>query len=169
MESQPWHLVYVSIGSNLGDKPLNCRSGIEAVSRLEGCRVTARSRFFRTSPVDYLDQDWFVNAVIRVETTFSPAAFLERLQSIQAQAGRTRSLIRFGPRELDLDIIFYDDVVLDTPSLSIPHPRMHKRRFVLEPLCDIDPGIIHPVLQVDISTLLGRIDDPDQEIYPLND
>lgn len=169
MSANAVHTAYISVGSNLGDKLANCRSAIGAVERLDRCSVTGCSRFFRTAPVDYLDQDWFVNAVIRIDTALSPGALLERLKHIQTRAGRTENTIRFGPRVIDLDIIFYDDAVVDTPELTIPHPRMHKRRFVLEPLCDIDPRIVHPVLQASVRALLGRIDDPGQEIIPLDD
>jgi 2-amino-4-hydroxy-6-hydroxymethyldihydropteridine diphosphokinase len=169
MTSPAAHTAYISVGSNLGDKTANCRHGIDAVDRLEGCRVTGISRFYRTAPVDFTDQDWFVNAAIRMSTRLSPQTLLERLQAIQTDAGRPREGMRFGPRVLDLDILFFDNRVVDSPALTIPHPRLHKRRFVLEPLCDINPDIVHPVLNVSIQTLLSRIDDPEQEIIVLND
>ncbi len=169
MTSPDLQTAYISVGSNLGDKATNCRLGIDAVDRLDNCRLTAVSRFYRTAPVDYRDQDWFVNAAIEVSTRLSPPSLLEGLQTIQTEAGRPRSGIRFGPRILDLDILFFGNRVVDSPVLTIPHPRLHKRRFVLEPLCDINPGIVHPVLNESIQTLLSRIDDPEQEIIALND
>ncbi|MGD8252041.1 MAG: 2-amino-4-hydroxy-6-hydroxymethyldihydropteridine diphosphokinase [Desulfobacterales bacterium] len=169
MTSPVAHTAYISVGSNLGDKTTNCRLGIDAADRLEGCRVTGTSRFYRTAPVDYTDQAWFVNAAIRMSTRLSPQTLLERLQAIQTDAGRPREGIRFGPRILDLDILFFGNRIVDSPALTIPHPRLHKRRFVLEPLCDINPDIVHPVLNVSIQTLLSRIDDPEQEIIVLND
>jgi 2-amino-4-hydroxy-6-hydroxymethyldihydropteridine diphosphokinase len=127
-------------------------------------RLKAESRIYQTEPVDYLDQDWFINIVVKIETLLDPSRLLRRLQSIQRKAGRWQNSIRFGPRVLDLDIIFYDAVVIHSAQLVIPHPRMHKRRFVLQPLCDIDPAIMHPVLKTDVRTLQNRLDDNEQRI-----
>jgi 2-amino-4-hydroxy-6-hydroxymethyldihydropteridine diphosphokinase len=160
------HTAYIAAGSNMGDKVSNCRSGINALSRNGDTVVTACSRYFKTEPVDYLDQDWFVNAVVKVETSLDPYGLLAGLQAIQEAAGRTQDLIRFGPRILDLDILFYDDLVVSTPELEIPHPRMHKRRFVLVPICDIDPSVVHPVLKKDMTTLLDCLDGTDQKVMP---
>ena len=155
---------YLSIGSNLGDKRANCQAGIDALMRSGHTRLRSQSPFYRTAPVDYLDQDWFVNAVIAVETRLDPLALLAEVRAIQVAAGRTHDHIRFGPRILDLDILLYDEVVMALPELEIPHPRMHKRRFVLQPICDIDPKIIHPVLHVSMRTLLDRLDPDDQKV-----
>jgi 2-amino-4-hydroxy-6-hydroxymethyldihydropteridine diphosphokinase len=157
------HTAYISVGSNLGDKLENCRRGIRRLERDE-VRLKAESRIYQTEPVDYLDQDWFINIVVKIETLLDPFRLLRRLQSIQRKAGRLQDSIRFGPRVLDLDIIFYDEVVIHSAQLVIPHPRMHKRRFVLQPLCDIDPAIMHPVLKTDVRTLLNRLDDNEQRI-----
>ena len=129
--------------------------------------LSKASRFYRTSPVDYLDQDWFVNAAVKIETPLDPLDLLATLQAIQQQAGRTKGEIRFGPRVLDLDIIFYDQLVMKTPTLEIPHPRMHKRRFVLQPICDIDPDIVHPLLNISVKSLLNQIGDNEQEVFEL--
>lgn len=160
---------YLSLGSNLGDKQGNCRFAIDALAREEEVRVTAVSRFFRTSPVDFLHQDWFVNAAVRIETALPPEALLRRTQDIEKRAGRVAASVRFGPRVLDIDLLLCGGLVMATEGLVLPHPRMHKRRFVLEPLCDIDPGIVHPVLEADVRTLLQRIDDPEQEIFPIDE
>jgi 2-amino-4-hydroxy-6-hydroxymethyldihydropteridine diphosphokinase len=164
---QPAHRAYISVGSNLGDKLACCRRGIDGVATLPGTALSAQSPFYRTAPVDYRDQDWFVNAAIKVTTDLAPRELLTALQGIQRQAGRTADKIRFGPRTLDLDIIFYDDLVMDLPELTLPHPRMHKRRFVLQPLCDIDPTVLHPVLGRPVEVLLAALDTTDQDIYPL--
>jgi 2-amino-4-hydroxy-6-hydroxymethyldihydropteridine diphosphokinase len=103
-------------------------------------------RSIETQPVDYTEQDWFVNAALLIETPLSPKALLNTTQAIQNRFGRKKGGIRFGPRVLDLDIIFYDQLILHASHLTIPHPRMHKRRFVLQPICDIDPTVVHPVL-----------------------
>ena len=156
--------VYISIGSNLGDKRANCEYGIHTLNQSSHTTLQAQSPFYRTEPVDYLDQDWFVNAVIQVNTRLEPLELLNELQAIQTSAGREQDHIRFGPRILDLDILLYDDVILTTPKLEIPHPRLHKRRFVLQPICDIDPKIIHPILNISMQTLLNRLDANDQKV-----
>jgi len=156
--------VYISIGSNLGDKLANCQHGIDALARTMQTVLVAQSTFYRTEPVDYLDQDWFVNAVVVIETRLDPMQLLADLKSIQAAAGRTQTHVRFGPRILDLDILLYGEKILATPELEIPHPRLHKRRFVLQPICDIDPKIVHPVLNVSMQTLLNRLDENDQKV-----
>lgn len=158
------HSAFISIGSNIGDKAGNCRSAIEKLSRIEESRLLDTAYFYRTSPVDYLDQDWFVNTVVKLETALSPFRLLERLQEIQRRAGRVRDPIPFGPRIIDLDIIFYDDAVIETAALTLPHPRMHKRAFVLQPICDIDPQLVHPVLRRQVRQLLIELDDPSQDI-----
>ena len=161
------HAVIISTGSNLGDKEGNCRKGIESLAGHPGNTLVKASPFYRTSPVDCLDQDWFVNAAVKIETGLEPTDLLALLQKIQAEAGRTKGGIRFGPRELDLDIIFYDRLVMKTPALEIPHPRMHKRRFVLQPICDIDPEIVHPLLNISVKSLLNQLEDMGQEVFLL--
>jgi 2-amino-4-hydroxy-6-hydroxymethyldihydropteridine diphosphokinase len=155
---------YIAVGSNLGDKRKNCALGIDALDQTREITVTARAGIYKTAPVDYTDQDWFVNTAVRIETDLAPDDLLTRLKQIERNAGRDKGGIRFGPRVLDLDIIFYDDLVLQTGTLDIPHPRMHKRRFVLRPICDIDPCAMHPTLESPVRALLEAISDPDQDI-----
>ena len=159
-----YNTAYLSVGSNLGDKLNNCREGIAALTRLPGIRLVDQSRIYRTEPVDYLNQDWFINYVVKLETDLNPPALLKHIKSIERAAGRKQDTIRFGPRILDLDILLFNDVVQNDLELIIPHPRMHKRRFVLKPICDIDPEIKHPVLQCSMLTLLNELDDPEQGI-----
>lgn len=159
------HTAYISVGSNMGDPLANCRNAIKSLEDSADCRVTGVSPFYRTEPVDYLDQDWFVNAAVRLQTRLSPLELLAELHVIEAEAGRNRvDAVRFGPRPLDLDIIFYDDLVLDTPEITLPHPRMHERRFVLRPLCDMEGELIHPILKKMLHSLLEMLDDPNQKI-----
>ena len=160
------HIAYISTGSNLGNKMLNCENGIVALTRSGASVLKEQSRFYMTAPVDYEHQDWFVNSVVKIETGLDPFQLLTQLQSIQRAAGRLNDTIRFGPRILDLDIIFYDDITICLPELEIPHPRMHKRRFVLKPMCDIDPKVIHPVLKKDVQYLLDHLDDHKQRVVP---
>ena len=158
------HTAYISVGSNLGAKLDNCRNGIAALTRSADIQFIDQSPIYRTEPVDYQDQDWFVNCMVKIETDLDPLSLLDFIKSIEHAAGRVRDAIRFGPRVLDLDIILYDDVVLDDLRLTIPHPRMHKRRFVLIPICDIDPDINHPVLQRTMSSLLENLAEKGQRI-----
>ncbi len=157
------HIAYISVGSNLGHKLENCRRGIQLLTRRHA-RLKAESRIYQTEPVDYADQDWFINIVVKIETILDPHPLLDLTQSIQGKTGRVQDPIRFGPRVLDLDIILYDEMVINSAQLIIPHPRMHKRRFVLKPLCDIDPTIIHPVFKTDVQTLLDSLDVNEQRI-----
>ena len=153
------HTAYISVGSNMGDKLANCRKGIDSLASLSPeTTVMATSSFYKTEPMDFKDQEWFVNAVIKVSTGLDPLALLAVLQDIQKNAGRIANTVRYGPRILDLDIIFYDDLVLHTDLLNIPHPRMHERRFVLQPLCDISPDMIHPEMKKAVKTLLHVLD-----------
>ena len=127
-------------------------------------KLLARSPFYRTQPVDYLDQNWFINAALLVETVLTPFELLDKTRAVQTQLGRKPDTIRFGPRLLDLDIIFYDDLVINTPHLVVPHPRMHKRRFVLYPICDIDPSVVHPVLGQTVQELLAQLPTDNQDM-----
>ena len=161
------HAVLISVGSNLGDKLENCLNGIAALTGSGKSMLVGASRFFRTSPVDYTDQDWFINAAVKISTTMAPLALLDELVTIQQQMGRKADSVRFGPRVLDLDILLYDDRIIRTPRLEIPHPRMHKRAFVLQPICDINPSIIHPVLGQSAADLLSRLNDANQRVIPL--
>ena len=161
------HSAIISVGSNIGDKQDNCQEGIDRLMASGNAFLVKTSRFYRTSPVDYLDQDWFVNAAVKIETLLEPLELLDTLQTIQQQCGRTKSNIRFGPRVLDLDIIFYDRLAMKSPTLEIPHPRMHKRRFVLQPICDIDPDIVHPLLNISVKSLLNQLGGNEQEVFEL--
>ena len=160
--------VFIAIGSNLGDKHQNCLDGISRLREVPGVSVTDVSPFYRTAPVDYTDQDWFVNAALRIVTELAPESLLKVLKTIEKELGREEGGIRFGPRPLDMDIIFYGDHSFHSELLEIPHPRMHKRRFVLQPICDIEPATIHPVFKQTVRRLLDQIDDPEQQIYPLS-
>lgn len=159
------HTAYISVGSNIGDKLSNCQKGIAELTRSDRSRLMAQSQFYSTEPVDYEDQDWFVNAAVKIETRLNPFELLKTLKSIEREAGRTAESIRFGPRILDLDLILYDDLVINTAELVVPHPRMHKRRFVLQPICDIDPAIVHPIIKKRLRDLLESLDDCGQRIF----
>jgi 2-amino-4-hydroxy-6-hydroxymethyldihydropteridine diphosphokinase len=160
------HIAYLSVGSNIGDKRFNCETGISTLADTDQINVVDQSSYYRTEPVDYENQDWFVNCVVKLRTALSPAALFKILQRVELQAGRSKKGVRFGPRVLDMDILLYDACILVSPELIIPHPRMHKRRFVLGPFCDINSNVVHPVLKKTIQDLLARIDAETQRIVP---
>ncbi len=158
------HTAYIGAGSNIGNKLLNCKQGIDALIKSGKITLKAQSRFYRTEPVGFKDQDWFINVVVKIETNLDPFQLLNELKSIERDAGRVHNPIKFGPRILDLDIIFYDDLVTNSSGLIIPHPRMHKRRFVIRPMCDINPKIVHPLLKKDMQYLLDDLNENEQRI-----
>ena len=148
--------VYISIGSNLGNREKSCRLAIEGIS--EFAKVSAVSSMYETEPVGYEEQPIFINCAIEIETDLSPHKLLDKLHSIENRLGRVRE-IKWGPRIIDLDIIFYGNEVVNDPDLTIPHPEAHKRRFVLEPLDEIAPTLEHPVLRQSIRELLASLRD----------
>ncbi|MFH0998382.1 MAG: 2-amino-4-hydroxy-6-hydroxymethyldihydropteridine diphosphokinase [Pseudomonadota bacterium] len=162
------HTAFVGVGSNLGQKQDNCLRGITTLTSDGHSRLLNQSRLYRTEPVDYLDQDWFVNCVVKIETRLDPFELLAVLQDIQKKAGRVQDVIRFGPRILDMDVIFFDASIIDHPELTLPHPRMHLRRFVLKPLCDMDPALRHPILGQTVQYLLDNLEDAGQGIVELS-
>jgi 2-amino-4-hydroxy-6-hydroxymethyldihydropteridine diphosphokinase len=131
---------YVGLGANLGDREATMRRAIE----LLGPDVVAVSSFRETDPVGYEDQPRFLNAAIALDTELSPRELLERLLAVERELGRTRDGPRYGPRTIDLDLLLYGDEVFDEPGLQVPHPRLAERRFALEPLADLDPGLTVP-------------------------
>ncbi len=139
-----WHRAYVALGSNLGEKEAYLRGALDGLHR-DDTRVTAVSDFLITPPYGGVEQDDFLNAVCAVETLRTPEELLELLHTLEAEANRERT-IHWGPRTLDLDILFYDDLILYTEPLKIPHMDMQNRDFVLRPLAQIAPYVMHPVL-----------------------
>lgn len=161
--------VLIGFGSNVGEPLRTC---LEAVERLKALhprfRVCGVSPMYRTKPVGPVQQDWFVNGVILAETSLGPHELFTLLQGLERQFGRVRAR-RWGPRTLDLDILAHGDRVVHLPDLTIPHPRLQERLFVLAPLADIDPSWIHPVLKTSAAEMLGNLlaSDHHQEIEPL--
>jgi 2-amino-4-hydroxy-6-hydroxymethyldihydropteridine diphosphokinase len=135
--------VYLSLGSNLGDRAANLQSAIEELSRLG--RVAAVSSFYETEPVEFTNQPWFLNCALALDTEKTPAQLLKALLEIERTMGRRRTEQK-GPRKIDLDILLFGDCSVNTATLTIPHPAMHERRFVLEPLAEIAPDARHPIL-----------------------
>lgn len=147
---------YIGIGSNISDKIGNCKKAIELLEKNTNIAIKKTSSFYETAPVGYKDQDWFVNCAVEIETDLKLLSLLSLCQAIESEMGRTRE-IKFGPRIIDLDILLYDNDIIDDKDLRIPHPEMHKRRFVLQTLSDIAPDIIHPVLKITIARLLRDV------------
>ncbi|MBM3240031.1 2-amino-4-hydroxy-6-hydroxymethyldihydropteridine diphosphokinase [Candidatus Poribacteria bacterium] len=151
-------LAYVSFGSNLGNKLQNINRGLQLVSRNPSITITKKSSLYETEPVGYENQGWFLNGVIEIETNVSPHKLLSLLKKVERIMGRKRR-IRWGPREIDFDILLYNQRCIDTPGLIIPHPRMHERGFVLAPLVEIAPQVIHPILKKSAQQLLAELAD----------
>ena len=136
--------VYIGLGSNQGDAIDNVCRAIEELGGSNSIQLVRCSSLYRSAPVGYLDQPDFVNAVCQVSTSLSAEEFLEVLQQLEQKAGRRRDGVRWGPRVLDLDLLLYDNAVMESEALVIPHPRMHQRAFVLYPLQEISPGLQIP-------------------------
>ena len=156
------HTAHLSMGANMGDRKTNINKGIAFLTKI--ATICNTSPFYETQPVDFLDQEWFINIVVKIETRLDPFQLLNTLKTIEKKVGRKESSIRFRPRILDIDIIFFDKEIIHTPDLIIPHPRMHERCFVLQPLCDINPEIIHPILGRPVNSLLEDLNDPIQKV-----
>ena len=154
-----WNKVYIAAGSNLGDKEETLKEAIYIIDKRKDCVVTKVSNFYTTDPVGYEDQDQFVNCVFEINTLQTPSELMDTLLEVEKDFKRER-VIRWGPRTLDLDIIFYNDIISYDEHILIPHPRAHERQFVMKPMCDINPYYVHPIYRkrvMDISSELGEL------------
>ena len=147
---------FVGIGSNLGDREAHVRSALELLAAEKEIKVLAVSELRETEPVGPVEQGPFVNGAVRLATELPPRQLLERLLAIEQRLGRVRKE-RFGPRTIDLDLLVYGDAVVDEPGLMVPHPRLHERRFALEPLADLAPDLVVPG-SGPISALLAKLE-----------
>jgi 2-amino-4-hydroxy-6-hydroxymethyldihydropteridine diphosphokinase len=146
--------VYLSLGSNVGDRASQLLS---AVGRLETTgRVVAVSSFYETEPVEFTPQPWFLNCAVALESSQTPQQLMDSILLIEQEMGRRR-LQKKGPRTIDIDILLFDDAVVDSPELTIPHPALHQRRFALKPLAEIAPDVLHPVWKKAVRELLEAL------------
>ncbi len=151
-----WKTAYIALGSNMGDKQKYLDNAVKAIDADENCRVGRVSEFIVTAPVSDIPQDDYLNGCIAVETLYSPTELLDMLNALEKAADRVRT-VKWGPRTLDLDIIFYGDEVIQTERLTVPHPLMHERAFVLEPLKHIAPYKKHPVFGTTVAQMYAAL------------
>lgn len=149
--------VYLSLGSNIGDRAANLNAAIAALADA-GFRLSKVSSFYETEPVDYLQQDWFLNCVVEGKTELDAGTLLARIREIEKRMG-SEKVIAKGPRILDIDILLYGDVTIATPELQVPHPRMTQRRFVLVPLAEVAPHVTHPSWHGTAKELMASTND----------
>lgn len=148
---------YIALGSNLGDRELNLLRAVAEVGRLPESRVTALSSFYETSPVGNVDQDAFYNAVLKLSTRLDARSLLTHLLRIEDETFKRVRTIHQGPRRIDLDLLLYGDRVINEVNLVVPHPHLAERRFVLQPLCEIAPDLLHPLTGKTIHELLASL------------
>ena len=158
-------VAFIGVGANVGDAAKTCRKAIGLLGEIPGVRVLRASSLYRTEPVGPQDQEWFINAVAEIRTSLAPEALLKALKELEQRLGRTPGK-KWGPRIIDLDILLYGQEVIREEHLVVPHPEMHRRRFVLVPLCELASYAIHPAFGVSARGLLDRLTDPARvELY----
>jgi 2-amino-4-hydroxy-6-hydroxymethyldihydropteridine diphosphokinase len=161
------HRAFIGIGTNLGDRAANYREAVQRIGALPNTRVVRQSSIYETEPVGEI-KGAFINGVIEIETELAPDALMRRLLAIERVMGRKRvrgkkpaaGRAKYRPRIIDLDLLFFDNEIIDTRTLSVPHPRLQERRFVLAPMSELAPALIHPKLNASISELLAALKSP---------
>lgn len=150
-------IAYLALGSNMGDRELNLLRAVAEIGKIPDVRITGLSGFYDTDPVGPVPQDPFINAVLRCEVSMDPHKLLDALQHIENEVFRRKRDIPQGPRAMDLDILLFDELVISDDRLTIPHPRLHQRRFVLVPLCEIAPDLVHPLIRGSVREILESL------------
>jgi 2-amino-4-hydroxy-6-hydroxymethyldihydropteridine diphosphokinase len=158
MEELKGKTVFLGLGSNLGNREENLYFALSLIGEKAG-RVLVHSSLYETEPWGFETENLFLNMVVKVQTTSDPLTLLEVLLGIEKTMGRIRSTVNYSSRIIDIDVLFYDDITLDLKNLKIPHPHLHERRFVLEPLSEIAPDFVHPVFKKSVSSLLALCND----------
>jgi 2-amino-4-hydroxy-6-hydroxymethyldihydropteridine diphosphokinase len=159
---------YIGIGSNLGDKRRYCNQAVERIKRLPNSELLKKSNWYMTEPVGVDGQDWYMNGAVSLATETPARDLLNHLLTIEKKMGRVRNR-RWDPRTIDLDLLMYGQDIIEEDFLKVPHPLMHLRRFVLVPLVQIAPDLLHPVLGVAVSELLGRLSEDGQHLRSLKE
>lgn len=162
------HRAYIGIGSNQGAKVEHCERALRIMSTIPETAVAERSPLFESEPWGG-SGEWYVNGVCAVDTNLEPATLLGYCHGIERRMGRRRSGRRWEDRVIDLDLLLFDDRVVDDPGLEVPHPELEKRKFVLVPMCEIAPEAAHPVLRMNMAQLLARVEDPRQVLRIYHD
>lgn len=157
---------YIGIGSNMGDPRGNCLDAIDRIGRIDDCRVISVSGLYLTEPVGIKEQEWYINSVVSMSTGVSAPDLLNRLLGIESDMGRIRT-VKWGPRVIDLDILIFGQDIIDDEAIKVPHPMMHMRRFVMAPMADIAPDLVHPELGKTMIELLREIPGNDQAVKRL--
>ena len=151
-------ICFLGIGSNVGNPSSNCVAAVKRISDIDGVRALRCSSLYKTQPVGFEKQDWFVNGVIEIRTMLRPRALMNAMQRVEDEMGRLRGE-KWGPRIIDIDILLYGQAVMEEEGLVIPHAELHKRHFVLVPLNEIAPCAIHPAFGISVKGLLDRLQD----------
>lgn len=157
-----WHTAYIALGSNMGDRMGYLRQAVKLIDKSNGCRISSISPIYETEPFGNRDQGRFLNGAAEIRTLLSPGELMDTLLVIESELKRERK-VHWGPRTIDLDILFYDEIVSYDPHVIIPHPGIQERLFVLRPLCDIAPDYIHPLLKERCNKLVERLEDRHDE------
>jgi len=150
------HQVYLSLGSNIGDRPKNCLKAIETLGKIEGTKILSQSSLYETDPVGYEDQAPFINMAVKIQTTMNARDLLSHIKSIETSLGRIKTF-KWGPRLIDVDILFFDDEIISEQGLKVPHPAMMDRAFVLLPLAEIGKNKIHPVKGITVDQMAKEV------------
>ena len=159
-------LVYLSIGSNKGDKVNNIHQATSLIANCDGVKLVRASTLYESEPWGEKNQPWFVNAALEVKTTLQPEEFLKKMQEIEIRLGRKKdeNTKKWGEREIDIDIIFWNNEIINEDNLKVPHPYAHKRAFVLVPLLELIPDFVHPVIKKSLLDIHSELDDP-EDVY----